>query len=89
MEKSTSYFIVYCGEHHPSFAPGSPVFIQRTKEQGGGYWLGRVYNDFYEFCFNEPIPLRRGIDFLFQVNEFDPSPPKSVDEFSLEPPDSH
>jgi len=43
--KDSNYQVVYRGETLEHYKPGGWVFFQRLKEYGGGYWLGRTYED--------------------------------------------
>lgn len=54
MGKDGKYDIIYRGEHRDYIAPGRWVFIQRAKEVGGGYWLGRVWPDFLNLALSNP-----------------------------------
>lgn len=47
--------IVYRGESLPRFRPGGWVMFQRSKESGGGFWLGQTYEN--AFIFGRPFPL--------------------------------
>ena len=40
--KDGDYDILYRGEMRDYIPPGRVMFIQRPKECGGGYWLGRA-----------------------------------------------
>lgn len=40
-----NYQVVYRGRQLERFVPGGWVMFQRPKECGGGYWLGRTYDD--------------------------------------------
>lgn len=62
--RDSNYQIVYRGEVLPRFVSGGWVFFQRLKEYGGGYWLGRTYEDAFIFGIEKPISLRDGINFL-------------------------
>lgn len=46
------------------FKPGGYVFFQRLKEYGGGYWLGKIYEDGFEFVLERPTSLSEGIKHL-------------------------
>lgn len=43
---------------------GGYVFFQRLKEYGGGYWLGKIYEDGFEFVLERPTSLSEGIKHL-------------------------
>ncbi|PBI82247.1 hypothetical protein EYY67_01565 [Rahnella victoriana] len=66
--------------------PDTYVFFQHLKEHGGGYWLGQVYDDWFGFVIEEPVSLRRGMEYLIVtrgnqegIMEFD----DSLDNFML------
>ncbi len=44
MSKDSDYVIIYRGEMHHRITPGRWVLIQRAKEYGGGWWLGKAYD---------------------------------------------
>jgi len=84
--KELGFDVVYRGETRNWIYPGTHVFFQRSKECGGGYWLGTVYDDFYKFIIERPVSIREGIDYLFVMNKvvregnvFD----DSLDDFKL------
>lgn len=52
--KVPNYQIVYRDETLNYFKPGGYVFFQRLKEYGGGYWLGKIYEDGFEFVLERP-----------------------------------
>lgn len=81
------FFVVYRGYVQPYFMPGSFVFIERLKEYGGGYWLGRVYDNFYEFCIERPVSMREGMEMLLLIKGVERNAHKFVDDFQLEPPE--
>lgn len=55
---------------------GGYVFFQRLKEYGGGYWLGKIYEDGFEFVLERPTSLSEGIKHLLVL--------KSVEDGYLE-----
>lgn len=75
--KDDNYEVVYRGEMLKSYRPGRYVFFQRSKESGGGYWLGRTYDDCFIFELEKPISLAYGLQYLLclasiqrRANEF-------------------
>ncbi|SFR13920.1 hypothetical protein SAMN04487773_3265 [Enterobacter sp. kpr-6] len=60
----TGFEVVYRGQMHEYFIPGTRVFFQRLKEYGGGYWLGRVYDDAFIFDIERPVSLAEGMDYI-------------------------
>ncbi|EQA8340111.1 lF-82 [Klebsiella oxytoca] len=83
MGKDGKYDIIYRGEHRDYIAPGRWVFIQRAKEVGGGYWLGRAWPDFFEFGLEQPTSLSIGMDFIISSEKI-AGLPDWDDEFNLE-----
>lgn len=68
MAKSESnYKIVYRGERLQNYKPGGWVFFQREKEHGGGYWLGRTYDEVFIIEYEKPVSLFDGIGFIMMV----------------------
>lgn len=43
--KDRNYQVIYRGWVLERFTPGEWVFFERPKENGGGYWMGRTYDD--------------------------------------------
>ncbi|EJL9928604.1 hypothetical protein NNF43_001869 [Salmonella enterica] len=74
--KVPDYQIVYRDETLNYFKPGGYVFFQRLKEYGGGYWLGKIYEDGFEFVLERPTSLSEGIKHLLVL--------KSVEDGYLE-----
>lgn len=66
--KDTNYQIVYRGDYLECFHPGGWVFFQRSKEAGGGFWLGRTYDFVFMFELPRPVSLREGIIYLQQLS---------------------
>lgn len=64
MGKDRNYDIIYRGEQREYIVPGRWVFVQRAKELGGGYWLGRAWPDYFEFGLEQPTSLSDGLAFL-------------------------
>jgi hypothetical protein len=62
--KDSNFDIVYRGETRDWIEPGTYLFFQRLKEHGGGYWLGQVYDDWFGFVIEDPVSLRRGMEYL-------------------------
>ena len=76
--KDANYQVVYRGEVLENYRPGGWVFFQRPKECGGGYWLGRTYDDVFMMDYWRPVSLNEGLAYLLTVkqveaksNEFD------------------
>lgn len=62
--KDSNYQIVYRGETLQTMIPGQWVFFQRPKECGGGYWLGKTYEDSFWFELERPVSLSDGLSYL-------------------------
>ncbi|ERK13260.1 hypothetical protein L579_0252 [Pantoea sp. AS-PWVM4] len=85
MVKSVEKFqIVYRGETLTYYKPGEWVFFQRSKESGGGYWLGRTYDFVFVIEIPYPVSLRQGIFFMDELEKGPPKEPDSPDDFYLE-----
>lgn len=56
--------IVYRGENLYRYVPGGWVIFQRDKGVGGGYWVGRTWDGFYEFGQEKPVSLHDGLQFI-------------------------
>lgn len=67
--KDTNYQIVYRGQVLEHYRPAGWVFFQRPKECGGGYWLGRTYDDVFMMDHWRPISLSEGLAYLMTVNQ--------------------
>ncbi|MFP8620397.1 hypothetical protein ACLH2L_09885 [Klebsiella grimontii] len=63
------YQVVYRNEGVECFISGSWVFFQRPKECGGGYWLGRTFDNVFMLELEYPVSLHEGIIFLNQLTE--------------------
>lgn len=81
--KELGYQIVYRGESLPHFVEGGWVFFQRLKEYGGGYWLGRTYNDAFIFGLERPASLFEGIQFILASRSVERNADKFDDDFTL------
>ncbi|ELY4798871.1 hypothetical protein SM104_004043 [Cronobacter sakazakii] len=65
-KKDHDYQIVYRGETLPRYVPGGLVFFQRSKECGGGYWLGRTCDSVFMLEITWPVSLNQGSLFLIE-----------------------
>lgn len=63
-KKDADYQVVYRGESLGRFVVGGWVFFQRRKEYGGGYWLGRTYEDCFWLEFERPTSLYEGVKYI-------------------------
>jgi len=53
--RDSEFQVVYRGETLPYFCPGGWVMFQRSRESGGGFWLGQTFEN--AFIFGRPFPL--------------------------------
>lgn len=53
--RDSEFQVVYCGESLPYFRSGGWVMFQRSRECGGGFWLGQTFEN--TFIFGRPFPL--------------------------------
>lgn len=53
--RDSEFQVVYRGEALPYFRPGGWVMFQRSRESGGGFWLGQTFEN--AFIFGRPFPL--------------------------------
>lgn len=47
MGKDGNYSIIYRGEQRDYIALGWWILVQRIKEVGGGFWLGRAWPGYF------------------------------------------
>lgn len=64
MGKDANYDVILRGEVREYLPPGRWVFIQRAKEYGGGFWLGKAYDNCFWLEFEKPTSLSDGIDYI-------------------------
>lgn len=65
--KELAFDVVVRGDTRDYIKPGSYVFFQREKEHGGGFWLGQACDDWFGFVIEEPVSLRKGIEYLMSI----------------------
>ncbi|EMP7138384.1 hypothetical protein ACUNG9_04835 [Serratia sp. IR-2025] len=77
------YQVVYRGEtlEHPK--EGGWVFFQRNIEYGGGYWLGRTYENVFMIEYERPVSLNEGIQFILAIMAIERNSPTFDDDFEL------
>lgn len=68
--KDVQYQIIYRGQTLEYYYQGAWVFFQRPKESGGGFWLGRVYDDVFMIEYERPVSLSEGYDFLLALKKW-------------------
>lgn len=81
--KDANYQIVYRGEVLEFLRPGEWVFFQRSKDVGGGYWLGRTYPDFYLFGMERPVSLAEGLQYIIDCERVEAVSHEFDDDFEL------
>ena len=81
--KDNNYQVVYRGEQLPRYVQGGWVMFQRPKECGGGFWLGRTYDDCFWFEFDRPISLHDGMVYLVTAGEVESKAHLFDDDFEL------
>lgn len=81
--KDANYQIVYRGQALNDYRPGGWVFFQRPKEYGGGYWLGRTYDNVFIIEYECPTSLREGLMFLISLRQVEAKSDDFDPNFSL------
>lgn len=66
-KKDSNHQIIYRGQVLERLTLGDWVFFQRPKECGGGFWLGRIYEDCFWLELEFPVSLYDGLEFLMEV----------------------
>lgn len=74
-----NFQVVYRGETMDHIIEGGWVFFQRAKVYGGGYWLGRTYNDVFLFDPAYPVSLSQGMNYLILTKRVEESSNEFVD----------
>lgn len=78
--KDLGFQVIYRGQVLDHYSPGGWVFFQRPKECGGGYWLGRVYDDVFMIEYDRPVSLFEGMVFLMDVNKVEAESNEFIDQ---------
>ncbi|MGO4744036.1 hypothetical protein [Serratia quinivorans] len=81
--KGLGYQVVYRGESLEYFEEAGWVFFQRLKEYGGGYWLGRTYQNVFILELERPTSLYEGIHFYLASQSVEKQADKFDDNFQL------
>lgn len=81
----SNYQIVYRGESLAFYRPGMWVFFQRPESCGGGYWLGKTLDGYFQFGLERPVSLSEGLLFLQQAIAVETMYGSFDDDFQLEP----
>ncbi|WP_158780414.1 hypothetical protein [Pantoea sp. BAV 3049] len=66
--KDSNFKVVYRGEQLENYQAGGWVFFQRSKQCGGGFWLGRTYDDCFWLELERPTSLSAGIHYLMELD---------------------
>lgn len=80
-----NYQVVYRGQQLERYVPGGWVMFQRPKECGGGYWLGRTYEDCFWFEFDRPASLGDAIEYVIGYEKVSKNYLDFDDDFQLTP----
>ncbi|HDR2353297.1 TPA: hypothetical protein QCH65_000441 [Enterobacter roggenkampii] len=80
-----NYQVVYRGQQLERYVPGGWVMFQRPKECGGGYWLGRTYDDCFWFEFDRPTSLGDAIEYIIGYEKVSKNYLEFDDDFHLVP----
>lgn len=83
--KDLSYQVVYRGQQLECYVPGGWVMLQKPKEGGGGYWLGRTYDDCFWFDFDRLTSLGIAIEYVITYDKVRINHQNFDDEFELIP----
>lgn len=81
--KDANYQVIYRGEVLEFLRHGEWVFFQRSKDVGGGYWLGRTYPDFYQFGPELPVSLFQGLQYIMAADKVEAVSNTFDDDFDL------
>jgi len=82
-QNGSNYQVVHCDQMLNYLRPGEWVFFQRGKEVGGGYWLGRIYPDFYLFGLEQPVSLLEGLEYIVIADKVEAVSHLFDDDFEL------
>lgn len=63
-KKDFNHTIIYRGDFIDSVPEGHWLIIQRAKLYGGGYWLGKAYNDCFWLEFEKPMSLSECMQYV-------------------------
>ncbi|HGN8998585.1 TPA: hypothetical protein ACK1ZT_004075 [Citrobacter freundii] len=77
-KKDSNYQIIYRGQVLELYTHSGWVFFQRPKECGGGFWLGRIYEDCFWLELKFPVSLHDGLVFLMEITRVE----QRSDEFN-------
>ncbi|EMC4121137.1 lF-82 [Cronobacter sakazakii] len=84
MSEDSDYLIIYRGEIHHRITLGRWVLIQRAKEYGGGWWLGKAYGDVFMLEFEKPCSMTAASEYIMSHGRMSTFPPWD-DNFELTP----
>ncbi|RAH26339.1 hypothetical protein [Pantoea agglomerans] len=83
MGADVNYQVVYRGELLESYHEGGWVLFQRPKECGGGYWLGRTYDNYFMLEIERPVSLAEGIKHKIMTEHIGRIAHRFDDDFKL------
>jgi len=81
--KDSNYTIVYRCDTLARMQEGGWVIFQRAKAYGGGFWLGRTYNDCFWLEFDKPTCLSDAITYIISYSSMLNMKQGFDDEFRL------
>ncbi|MGL5384526.1 MAG: hypothetical protein ACRDCA_01405 [Serratia sp. (in: enterobacteria)] len=81
--KDLGYDILYRGETRDYIPPGRVILIERTKECGGGYWLGKAYDNAFIFEIERPVSLSEGLSYISVLRGIEKHADEFDDNFTL------
>ena len=81
--RDLGYTVVHRGEFIESVVEGAWLIIQRAKEYGGGFWLGRAYNDCFWLEFERPMPIFDCVQYVVTYDAMERRGQAFEEEFKL------
>ncbi|WP_447873422.1 hypothetical protein [Serratia fonticola] len=81
--KDLGYDILYRGETRDYIPPGRVILIERTNECGGGYWLGKAYDNAFIFEIERPVSLSEGLGYISVLRGIEMHADEFDDNFTL------
>lgn len=81
--KDLGYTVVHRGDFVESVVEGRWLIIQRAKECGGGFWLGRAYNDCFWLEFERPMSIFDCVQYVVTYGAMEQRGQVFEEEFKL------
>lgn len=81
--KDSNYQVVYRGDSLQNYVPGGWVLFQRQKQYGGGYWLGKTFDDLFMLEMEYPVSLHDGVVYIVQYGKVAANFMDFDDDFTL------